>query len=175
MDKENKYEKNENYSIYNSINFKRKPDGTPYRSRIQMKEEYDKSVLPYPLKAIWKLDYCWNIVKSHIFNSIFFSIPFTLVYTYAANPKVRNEGMRSKPFIYYVSAYILVYSLMSTYFVLDSLIFCEYCKPWSSVYSIDNKNETYKEILRSRIKSQQSQFDAQVKKTKDKGLKDEEL
>ncbi len=167
--------KNEKLSVYNSINLKRKPDGTLYKSRVQMKEEYDRSMLPYPLKAIWRLDYCWNIVKSHIFNCFFFSIPLTVVFSYTMNPKVRTDGMRSRPFVYYVSVYILVYSMMASYFMVDSLVFCDYCKPWSGVYNSESKSEDYKNVLKNRIKREQSDFDAQMKKTKDKGLKDEEL
>jgi hypothetical protein len=99
----------------------------------------------------------------------------TVVFSYAFNPKVRTEGMKSRPFVYYVSLYIMVYSMMSGYFIIDSLVFCDYCKPWSSVYDTENKNEVYKQVLKNRIKNEQSSFDAQVKKTKEKGLKDEEL
>lgn len=170
-----KLSNDDSLSLLQSINLKRKPDGTPYKSRLEMKKEYDESVLPYPLKAIWKLDYCWNIIKSHLLNCFFFSLPLTIVYTYSFNPKIRTEGMKSKPFIYYISAYILVYSIISSYFVIDALIFCDYCKPWSPVYLSNNKSESYKEILKSRIKREQGEYSVQLKKTRDRGLKDEEL
>ena len=119
-----------------------------------MMEEYERSMLPYPFKAIWKLDYCWNIVNSHILNSLFFAVPMTVVFSYAMNPKVRNDGMKSRPFVYYVSVYVLVYSMMVTYFMVDSLVFCDYCKPWSSVYKSNSKTEDYKNILKNRIKKE---------------------
>jgi hypothetical protein len=162
-------------SIYSSLNMKRRPDGSLYKSRLEMKKAYNDSKLPYPLNAVFKLDYCFNIVKSHFFNSFFFSVPLTLVLSYAINPRVRTEGMKSRPISYYISLYLLVYSSMSLYFAIDSLMFCDYCKPWSSVYDSDNKNETYKQILKNRIKSEQSGLDAKIKKTKDKGLKEDEI
>lgn len=163
------------FSVYNSINLKRRPDGTPYKSRLEMKQSYLNSRLPYPLSVIWNLDYCWNIVKSHVKNCIFFSVPLTLVFSYTLNPKVRTDGMKSRPLVYYVSLYMIVYTMMSGYFMIDSLAFCDYCKPWSAVYDSENKNETYKQILKSRIKNEQSSFDAVIKKTKEKGLKDDEI
>ena len=172
---ENTNSRDQKFSVYNSINLKRRPDGTPYKSRLEMKEAYMNSNIPYPFAAIWKLDYCWNIVKSHIKNCIFFSVPMTIVFSYAFNPIVRTEGMKSRPFAYYMSVYVLVYSLLTGYFIFDSLVLCDYCKPWSSVYDSDNKNERYKQILKSRIKSEQSSIDAQNKKTKEKGLKDDEI
>ena len=175
MENYDKLTNNENSNIIDQINLKRRPDGSPYKSRIEMKKDYDRSWLPYPLKAIWKLDYCWKIVKSHLYNSLFFTVPLTLVYTYTFNPKIRTEGMKSRPFIYYVSAYILVYSVISSYFILDALIFCDYCKPWSSVYKENSRTEIYKGIIKSRIKKEQGNFDAQIRKTRDRGLKDEEL
>lgn len=166
---------NQKFSVYNSINLKRRADGTPYKSRLEMKQAYLDSKLPYPFAAIWKLDYCWNIVYSHIKNCVFFSVPMTVVFSYAFNPNIRSNGMKSRPFVYYASVYILVYTMLTGYFIIDSLAFCDYCKPWSAIYSSENKNEIYKQVLKSRIKSEQSSIDAQNRKTSDKGLKDEEI
>jgi len=162
-------------SVYQNINLKRRADGSLYKSRLEMKASYDNSRLPYPFAAIWNLDYCWNIVKSHFKNCFFFAVPMTLVFSYAFNPKVRTEGMKSRPFVYFISVYILVYSMLGGYFLFDSLAFCDYCKPWSSVYTKDGQSERYKEVLRSRIRREQSSIDAQNKKTRDVGLKDDEI
>lgn len=166
--------KNIEHQTLQDLNLKRKPDGTKYRSRLDMKEAYKKSKLFYPFSAIWNLDYCWNIVKSYMKNSIFFAVPFTLVASYILNPKVRKDGMK-RPFAYYVSVYMMTYCIISGYFLIDALAFCDYCKPWSYVYNEDNRKERYKEMLKTKIKSEQSSLDIINKKTKNQGLKDEEI
>jgi hypothetical protein len=158
----------------NKLN-KRKYDGDVYRTRLEMKEAYNKSWLPYPFGAIWNLDYCWNIIKSYYKNGFLFCIPMTLVASYGLNPKARLDGVGKRPFAYYVSVYFLVYFLMTSYFLIDSLLFCDYCKPWSYVYDETNRTEKYKELLKSKIKSEQSSIDIQNKRAQYKGLKDEEI
>lgn len=157
------------------INLKRRPDGTVYRTRLEMKESYNKSRLIYPFSAIWNLDYCWILVKSHIKNCSIFAIPFTLVAAYALNPKARTQGVQGRPFVFYVSLYILVYSSLTGLFMIDALVFCDYCKPWSSVYDTESSREKYKEMLKTRIKNEQSSVDIKMKKTKEEGLKDDEI
>jgi hypothetical protein len=162
--------------FYKVLNVRRKQDGSVYKTRHDMRKAYEDSNLFYPLSAIWNLDYCWNIVKLHIKNSLYFAVPLTVVASYALNPKARiGSPGKGKPFVYYVSVYILVYSGIAGYFLIDSLANCDYCKPWSSVYSDDNDREKYKEMLKSRIKREQSSYDIQNKKARDKGLKDEEI
>ncbi len=156
--------------------FKRKYDGGIYRTRFEMKQAYQNSYLPYPLAAIWHLDYCNNIIKSYFKNSFLFSIPMTLVASYILNPKARMEGsVKKRPLLYYFSVYMFAYCLMSGYFMIDSILFCDYCKPWSYVYDEGNRGDKYKNILKDKIKTEQSSIDIQNKKTQDKGLKDHEL
>lgn len=166
---------NENVNKFKDFNSKRKRDGTLYRSRKDMKKSYDNSYLPYPFAAILKLDYCWKIYSTHLVNSLFFSVPLSLVAGYALNPDVRTKGFKSRPFVYYVSIYMLVYTAMTSYFMLDSLVFCEYCKPWSSIYKEQSHSDHYRDMLKGRIKEEQKSFDVQNKKTRKIGLKDEEI
>lgn len=160
---------------FKTFNTRRKQDGTLYRTRIEMKKDYDNTWLPYPLSAIIKLDYCRNIITSHVKQTFFFAIPISYVLSYAFNPEIRTKGMRSKPFVYYVSMYILVYSSMISFFMIDALIFCDYCKPWSPVYFERDRKDEYKAMLKSKIKQEQIKSDVQIKKTKDRGLSDYEL
>jgi hypothetical protein len=159
---------------YMRINTRRKKDGSLYRSRRDMKENYEKSVLPYPL-AVVKLDYCWNIIKAHIANTFFFAMPLSFVASYALNADIRIKGFKCKPYGYYAKIYLTVYLGMLGIFLLDSLLFCEYCRPWSKVYSETSSSDYYKDILKSRIKSEQRSTDVNYKRTRMSGLKDEEL
>jgi hypothetical protein len=163
------------FQRFQDLNLKRRSDGSLYRSRKEMKEAYHNSKLFYPLSAIWNLDYCWIIVKSHIKNCFIFAIPLTLVSAYAFNPKVRTQGVQGKPFVFYVSLYILVYTSLTGFFMIDALAFCDYCKPWSNVYDTESGREKYKEMLKNRIKREQSSTDIIMKKTRERGLKDEEI
>jgi len=168
----------------NSNDINDQPTSTPeiktfaakiYRTRLDMKRDYDNSMLIYPFSAVWHLDYCRNIIKSHLKNSLVFSFPLSLVLAYALNPKARTKGMKGQPFFYYVSMYLLVYASLTSIFMLDAFIFCDYCKPWSDVYSAEGRSQKYKEILKGRIKSQQAHNDIKIRKTKYEGLKDDEI
>jgi hypothetical protein len=160
---------------YLKVNTRRRPDGSLYVSRKDMRDKYNNSILPYPFAAIFKLDYCWNVIKAHLANGLFFSIPLTFVMTYAINPDIRTKGFTSKSRGYYFKFYTLVYLGMITCFTIDSLIFCEYCKPWSALYTESTNSDNYKEMLKSRIKSEQKSNDVKYKRTRMSGLKDEEL
>jgi hypothetical protein len=159
---------------YIRLNTRRKGDGSFYYTRSQMKENYDRSILPYPL-AVIKLDYCWNIIKAHIGNAFFFAMPLSFVACYALNAEIRTKGFKCKPYSYYGKIYATVYFGMLSLFILDALLFCDYCKPWSQLYSNTTSSDFYKEMLKSRIKSEQKSNDVNYKRTRLSGLKDEEL
>jgi len=85
--KEESFKKYSSQNTMNSEKFaqltlRRRADGTLYKTRLQMIEEYNNSILPYPLKAMFRLDYCKNIIKSHITQSFIFSIPLSFVLAY---------------------------------------------------------------------------------------------
>ncbi len=172
---ESKPEGQSKFDLFQKINLKRRQDGSAYKSRQEMVQNYRDSRLFYPLSVLWNLEYCNTIIKKHFINSLYFAFPFTLVGAYAFNPKIRTEGMRGRPFVYYVSLYILIYGAMCGYFLLDSLVFCDYCKPWSYVYDTESGREQYLKMLKTKIKQEQGSSDIQYKKTRDKGLKDEEI
>ena len=50
---------------------RRKKDGTFYKNRREMKENYDKSNIPYPIAPFIHFDYCHNIFMNHINNCFF--------------------------------------------------------------------------------------------------------
>ncbi len=156
---------------------KRKPDGKPYRNRREMVEDYKNSKLPYPLSVIRNIDYCRNIIYSHIKNSAFFALPFSFVLAYALNPNSRKEGLNFKKNKYLiVNLYILGYLFLITVFSLDALITCEYCKPWSDFYKINNSTDAYVKNMKDRFnKLEKSKKDIIISKAKSKGLSDEDL
>lgn len=164
--------------INNQTDFKfkrRKNNGTPYRTKQDMIEDYNKTVLFYPFSVLWNMDYCSTIVKSHMKNSLFFAFPFTFLLSYALNPQARSGGLSKRPFAYYITTYFTVYTCLSIYFLIDSFLFCDYCKPWSEMYSINNGRESYKNLLKDKIKREQKSTDVAIRKTRDIGLSDDEI
>lgn len=154
---------------------KRKSNGTIMPLRKEMIIKYNNSNLPYPFSVIFNLNYCKNIIKSHLFNCVFFSIPLSSVAAYTFNTEIRNKGFMSKNKSYYLSIYLITYGVLLGFFTLDALLFCDYCKPWSDVYLDENRTDKYKKILKGRIKGEYNSLDIQIKKTRDFGLKDEEI
>ena len=160
----------------NKLNLKRRPDGSIYRSRIDMINDYKNSVLIYPFSVIYNIDYCRSILKTHFKNCFYFSIPFTFVLGYALNPTVRSEGMQFRKhykfyFFIYFSVNILIFTLLS----LDSLIFCDYCKPWSKIYSLKSDSDEYFNYMKERVKTETNSIDVMKKKISTKGLDDEDI
>lgn len=154
---------------------KRRSDGSLIQTRQEMLKAYHDSNLPYPFSAIFNLTYCRNIIKSHFFNSIFFAMPLSMVISYTLNPEIRTKGYMSRSKSYYLSIYLITYSILFGGFCLDALLFCDYCKPWSDIYMVDGRSQKYKEILKNRIKNEQKSTDIQFQKTRDYGLKDNEI
>lgn len=169
-------EKNEmEESEFKTFNTKRRSNGKLYRTRNEMKENYNKSLLFYPFSAIFNLDYCNNIVKAHFKNSFIFALPISGIVSYTLNTEVRTKGLKARSLSYYIVVYSFVYLSLVSYFTLDALIFCDYCKPWSSIYLASNDSEAYKDQLKNRIKAEQQSSDIKYKKTMTEGLKDEEI
>ena len=169
------FQKAQEFENFERSLVRRKKDGTIYRNRKEMKEKYDKSYLPYPFAALFNLDYCNNVFVNYIKNSFFFAGPLTLISAYAINKEIKLKGFRAKRLSYYFSHYILVNLILMSVFTLDCLIFCDYCKPWSDIYNIENDSQYFKKTLLPKLKNEKTSFDVQVERTKAEGLKDEEL
>lgn len=160
---------------FKSFNAKRRSNGELYRSRSDMIDSYKKSASIYPFSVIFNLDYCFNIIKSHIKNSLIFALPLSGIVSYALNPEIRIKGLKARSLSYYLTIYGFVYISLISYFTIDALLFCDYCKPWSSIYTNLDDLEAYKDQLKNRIKREQQSSDIKYKKTITEGLKDEEL
>ena len=154
---------------------RRKKDGSLYRGRHQIIEEYNKSKIPYPLAALIKLDYCRNTFISNMKNCIFFSGPLSLVTLYALNADVRKSGYRAKGFLYNFSHFILITLIMMGAMTLDCLILNDYCNPNSDIYKMENDSEYFKKALLPKLIREKNKLDVKIGRTKEIGLKDEEL
>lgn len=158
-----------------SLLVRRRKDGSKYKSRREMINNYKLSHAPYPLSVFLHLDYCTNIIKSHLTHGFIFSLPLSLIVSYALNPEVREKGFMSKNKYYYIVNFGMCYFLFIIAFTIDSMVFSDYCKPWSNVYSLGDDYDEYFVFMKNRIKKEQEKMDIQLKKTRLEGLRDEDL
>ena len=156
------------------LRIRRRPDGSLYKTRKEMIEQYKNSFLPWPF-SVYKLDFCSNLLKSHLKYGAIFSFPFSLLVSYILNPNARDGGFSSKPKVYYLANYFAVYFAFVFIFSLDSIIFSDYCKAWSKVYSQTKDDDEYIKFIKNRIKTQQLSGDIQDIKSINNGLKDNEI
>ncbi len=55
-------------------------NGKILRSREEIKDDYDNSNIPFPIKPLVKLDPCWNLTRTVFFHSLWTSPVFVLSY-----------------------------------------------------------------------------------------------
>lgn len=154
---------------------RRNKDGSIYRNRHEILEQYKKSYLPYPIAPLLKLDYCRKMFFSHLQNSFYFAGPLSLISLYVLHNDIRKIGYRTKSFSYILSHYLLVSFIIMGILTLDCLAFSDYCKPWSQIYNLENDSEYFKKELMTKFKKEIEKPDVKLERTKDIGLKDDEL
>lgn len=152
---------------------RRRKDGTFYRSREEMINSYKNSYLPYPLSAFYHLDYCNQIFKINLKNSLFFCFPVSMVVMYAFIPHVKTEGFKYKHKRIYFNWILAVYLAIISILTLDMTFSVEYCNPKSFVYQ-HNSTDEYRGYLKEKIQSHKT-LDFSITKTKIRGLQDDEL
>ena len=84
-----------------------KRDGTGLRSKREIIEDYDQSNLPYPLKPLWKLDYCYRLTYTMYKHSFVLSLPLTMVYYIWNNsPQCWAHSLKSFPYLKVLQVYL---------------------------------------------------------------------
>jgi len=59
---------------------KTKRDGTVLRTKQEILADYDSSSLPYPLKPLLKLDYCWRLNYTMFRHAFVLAGPLSLIH-----------------------------------------------------------------------------------------------
>jgi hypothetical protein len=160
---------------FESVMTRRTKNGKIYQNRQEIIEKYRNSFLPYPIAPLLIMDYCRDIFMKNIQNCFFFAGPLSLLSAYARNKEVRLKGFRAMSFSYLVSHYIFINIICMGLVTIDCLLFCDYCKPWSAIYNVDNDSEYFRQELIPKIQKEKASFDVQMIRTRNQGLKDEEL
>ena len=120
------------------------------RSKDEIVKDYDETNIPYPIRNLVKLDYCWKLNATLWRHSIYLSFPLTGIYfIYTRMPDCWNYTRKTFPLralaINYVAIMCTINLLNTTY----SLAFEDYCKRNSAIYDTKLRNAR---VLRGLIK-----------------------
>ena len=105
-----------------------KRDGTILRSKAEIVKDYDESALPYPIKNIWKLDYCWRLTYTMWKHSFVISLPTTMVvFIYRNMPECWKYTRKTFPYARLAFTYVYILFALNTVNTTYSLAFEDYC------------------------------------------------
>ncbi len=105
--------------------------------------------MPYPLKNLVKLDYCWKINATMMRESIFLAIPITGTYFIWSNmPQVWKFNRKTMPWNTLGMNLFVILGLINAVNISYSLIFEDYCKRNSKIYDVRARNA---KVLRGLI------------------------
>ena len=118
-----------------------KRDGSVIRSKAQIIRDYDESSMPYPLKNLLKLDYCWKLNYTMFIHSFYLSTPLSGIYfIYTNMPQCWNYTLRTFPYKLLLKNYGMFMLIINCANIGFSLMFEDYCKRDSEVYSVRQRN-----------------------------------
>ena len=113
-----------------------KRDGTVLRSKKEMTDDYDQSAVPYPLKPMLHLDYCWRLNYLMFKHSLYLSAPLSAIYfAWRRMPGCFSYTIRSFPYRAYIFNYWVVLLTLTAVNSVWALAFDDYCDRHSSVYT----------------------------------------
>ena len=77
--KETKIFEGLNTQVLNKNSKQTKRDGTVLRTKHEIIKDHDSSSMPYPLKPLIKLDYCWRLNYTMFRHSFILAMPLTFI------------------------------------------------------------------------------------------------
>ena len=132
-------------------NMKAKRDGSFLRSKAEICRDYDESVLPWPIKPVVKLDYCWRVTYVMWKHSFILAAPLTMChFIWQRQPHVWKYTLKTMPKLLLTLNYLVCVCLVNTVNIGYSVMFEDYCNRESQVYNPKVRNST---ALRHLIKS----------------------
>ena len=106
-----------------------KRDGSIMRTKEQIVRDYDESWLPWPIKPIVKLDYCWRVTYVMWKHSFYLAMPLTMChFIWQRQPQVWNYTWRTLPKLLLTLNYLVAVCCVNTVNITISLAFEDYCK-----------------------------------------------
>ena len=150
-----------------------KRDGTIMPSKEQICENYDNSSLPFPLKNIWHLDYCWKLTYTTWVHSFYLAVPLTMChFIYTQMPDCWNYTRKTFPKLLLAINYTACVLLINTVNVSYSLAFEDYCHRQSHIYDV-NKRTSH--ILKGLIQKTNEENKQTLKGQASKSLTPEQI
>lgn len=90
-------------------------------------KNYDESMLPWPLKPLIKLDYCWRVNYAMFKHSWVVGLPVTSLYfIYTEMPGVWKLTRKTFPKLKFVCDYLLCVALLNSINISFSLVFDDF-------------------------------------------------
>ena len=130
-------------------------------------------MLPYPVKNLVKLDYCWRLNYTLWRESIYIAFPNATIYFIWANmPQVWSFTRKTFPYRSYGKVIIAATLLVNLANTAYSLAFEDYCKRSSSIYDTKKRNA---QVLRQLIKETNDAEKSTVQGKANTSLSDEEI
>ena len=106
---------------------KTKRDGSKLRSKAVMIKDYDESSMPWPLKPILHLDYCWRITYTMSYHSLAFAFPLTMShYIWTNYNTVWKHSIKSFPYRVFLTNYVACTLMIITLNTSWSLLMDDY-------------------------------------------------
>ena len=128
-----------------------KRDGSVLRPKAQICKDYDESNLPWPIKPVVKLDYCWRVTFVMWKHSFVLAFPLTMGhFIWVRTPHVWGYTLRSLPKLLLTLNYLVCVLAINTVNLTYSVLFEPYCNRESSIYNPRVRNST---ALRKLIRS----------------------
>jgi len=134
---------------------KSKRDGTVITSKAEICQGYDESSIPWPIKPVVKLDYCWRLTYTMWKHSFILAVPVTGIhFIYTNMPQVWKMTRKTLPKFHIAFNYLTCVLLINAVNIAFSLTFEDYCKRNSLVYNTEIRNSR---ALRNMIKETNEQ------------------
>ena len=84
------------------------------RNKAEIIKDYDESNLPYPVRELVKLDYCWRLNYTMFRHSFVLGLPLTFVhFIWTRSPACWNYTIRSMPYKAFFKNYMLCILLVN--------------------------------------------------------------
>jgi hypothetical protein len=150
-----------------------KRDGSILRSKAEIVRDYDNSSLPYPLKNIVKLDYCWKLNYTLWKHSLYMAVPMTGIYfIYSRMPDCWKYTRKTFPIGALAFTYVTMVALICAYNTVWSMTFDDYCKRNSRIYDVKQRNAR---VLRDLIRETNEAHKKTVSGKANTSLSEEEI
>ena len=141
-----------------------KSDGSVIRAKEYIIRDYDNSWLPYPLKAFYELDYCWNITKMLLKHSFIMAVPVSFAYTVVTdtNKEFLKLWITKWPWRRLCKNYILGALIVNCIIHTQSLLTVNYCQRGSDIYKEKRSSKMLLGLIKEENNRERKTLEGQI-------------